>query len=94
MKYYVRVYQKTNTGLATLSEQELSLFPNPVVDIAHIKSSQKIERIAIYNVLGKKVKEFSFVENQINLNELSAGYYVAKIKFRNGFVGQKCFIKK
>ncbi len=91
---YVRVYQKKNTGLSTLFEKEFKLYPNPVIDIANIESSQKIEQIAIYNVLGEKVKEFSFVESQINLNDLSAGYYVAKIKFTNGSVGQKCFIKK
>ncbi len=91
---YVRVYQKKNTALETISDNKFRFYPNPTIDVLHIDSDEEIVEIAIYDVSGKKMKNCPLQNRQINVTTLPTGFYVAKIKFNNGTVGQKYFIKK
>ena len=59
----------------------IKIYPNPTSDYFKIEnlSNSTIKTIEIYNISGKKLKEFSVSENY-EINDLSAGVYFIKIK--------------
>ena len=68
----------------SLSQDEISnessifkIYPNPVNDVLNIKSTSDINS-TIYDITGKKVLESS--SKNINLEKLSKGIYIIKIK--------------
>lgn len=67
----------------------LSVFPNPVSSTLHIKTSKPIsfEKVNVYSTLGKLIIESS--ENQINLENLSAGIYFVEVVTNKGSVTKK-----
>ena len=81
----------------TLSVQEfdasqISMFPNPTNGLLTVSSKTTLSKIEIFNILGKRVK---MVENSndINLSELSAGAYIARITAVDGKTINKKIIK-
>ena len=61
-----------------LSENSVTLFPNPAQNSIQIEATQTIERIEIYDVLGKQVA----IENNVNtmdVSNFSSGIYLARI---------------
>jgi len=56
---------------------QVDIFPNPSADKIQIKSDLKIEKVEIYNPIGKKVKSMAF-SPIIDLAGLSAGVYFLK----------------
>jgi hypothetical protein len=64
----------------------ISYYPNPVKNNLFLKSSAFIEKIEVYNIYGKKVKEQNFEEKHIDLNisQLNTGLYWVYIFTENG----------
>ncbi len=62
-------------------ESEISLHPNPVVDVCHISSNKRFGKVSIYNLLGEQV--FSFTEialsQKLDLAFLPNGMYYLSI---------------
>ena len=71
----------------------LSVYPNPTSNYINIESSVALQKIEIYNILGKKVKEINSDFNAIPTNNLSNGVYFLKIYSENGLATKK-LIKK
>lgn len=81
---------------STLSSQEfinnknLKLFPNPSKGNITIlgDSVSNLKSIQIYNILGSKVKDFSFIKTnnnfEINLSDLTKGVYLVKLNDQKG----------
>ncbi|MFY7711017.1 InlB B-repeat-containing protein [Tenacibaculum sp. MEBiC07804] len=69
------------------------LYPNPVEDIIHIESKEIVEKIKIYNVLGKEVVSSTMSNESINVSSLSKGLYFMIIETTSG-KGVRRFIKK
>jgi len=57
----------------------ISIYPNPVKDILHIKGISRIDKVEIYNMVGQKVKTDNAVENRIDVSSLSKGNYILQI---------------
>lgn len=75
---------KKNANLATESftKNSFKLSPNPAVNYVTIESENKIDSIEIYDVIGKKVKEFNnLYSNFLNLDiqGLNSGVYIVKV---------------
>ncbi|MCF6296276.1 MAG: T9SS type A sorting domain-containing protein, partial [Flavobacteriaceae bacterium] len=86
-----------NEGMQALNinevtENEISIYPNPVKDILTINSKGNFETIIIYNQLGQQVREV--VSNQIDISNLSKGLYFVKIISQSGKMEIKKIIKK
>ncbi|WP_439152743.1 FG-GAP-like repeat-containing protein [Winogradskyella sp.] len=93
MLYDVPVNQDINIiEASTLSINDLSsvnvlkLFPNPVNGILKLKSSDIINRVDIYNTLGKIIlTSFENLENvEMNLKDLTTGFYYIKVSTDKG----------
>jgi len=66
----------------------ISLFPNPAQNFIEISSSENIENVTLYNVLGKEVMTTSNSTN-LNIASLASGIYLAHITTPAGIVTKK-----
>ena len=68
-----------------LSENTISIFPNPFIDAVSIHSVLPMHAgVMIRDEVGKEIKNFSFSENEtIDLSCLAAGIYFIEIKNKN-----------
>lgn len=67
------------------------VYPNPAKQEINISSTQKIEKISVYNSLGQFL--FESKTNQINIEKLEKGLYFLKIKTSSSEIVEK-FIKE
>lgn len=64
----------------------VSVWPNPVLDIVNIKSSERIEKLVLYDLLGQKILEQNVqnaVNTELSLADLPAGNYLLKVYMEN-----------
>ncbi|WP_034040887.1 aryl-sulfate sulfotransferase [Wocania ichthyoenteri] len=64
------------------------VFPNPASSYFNIKSTVKVEKLSVYDISGKRVKEFIIngTEAKINCSNLYKGLYILKTHLINGIV--------
>lgn len=57
------------------------LYPNPTSSVLNFKSSNEVDKIAIYNTLGQLVEEekINALEGTINIEKLAQGTYLVKV---------------
>lgn len=56
-----------------------SVYPNPALDILTLETDADLEKIEIYDYLGKKVFENEGVNKDINISQFSKGVYILKL---------------
>ncbi|MFK7832851.1 MAG: T9SS type A sorting domain-containing protein [Winogradskyella sp.] len=59
-----------------------SVYPNPTSNVLNIKSSQDVDNVSVFNLLGQNVASFSkneIINSSVDLSELSEGLYLVKI---------------
>lgn len=74
------------TGAGVLStaqfeEDVFAVYPNPVQDILNIDTKDSVEKVTVYNILGKVVLEErpGTISPQINMASLPSGTYMVKV---------------
>lgn len=82
-------------SIQSLENDGLLVYPNPVLDVLHVKSDERIETILILDLSGKILQEFRVndVLFESSLGELASGFYMIECTFENDRK-QKTFIKK
>lgn len=75
------------------NKNSFGVYPNPVKDVAQIRSLQDIKQLSLYDVIGKQVLSDNNVK-ELNLSKLSAGVYVLKAVLADGSVISQKIIKK
>jgi len=82
--------------LATLSndsfvadDNRLKIFPNPSSTIFKIVSDTNIDKITIFDTLGKEILTQSQNNNEVNIEKLSKGIYLIEITSENEKVYKK-----
>ncbi len=96
---YSQLISKDNTTKAGIDQdllnKEISLYPNPVADYIKIQnsSSATVEKISIFNMLGKLVIEETNPLSAIDLKQLSLGMHLVKIETSQGTL-HKTILKK
>lgn len=87
-------YYGFSSGIHTLlSNEPISIFPNPTTGIVSIESKEEIKKIKILNNLGEEM--LSIIENKknIDVSNIPNGIYLIEINTNNGFIREK-FIKQ
>ena len=83
------------TGTLGLADQtgnfKTVVYPNPSTGIFTVQSSESIQSIEVYSILGNKVGNYSNLT--IDLSPLSSGTYVAKITSTEGNVSRQKLVK-
>lgn len=91
-KKYSDLYEFTLTPLSVsdINKNEIAIYPNPVREILHFKSSYNISKIEIYDLSGKLlfVKSGDNIVN-VNMQNLSNAIYVVKIYSKDEVVTRK-----
>lgn len=89
---------KTGTALGTSdiikNTETIGIYPNPTNGIVNVKSDALIENISVINMVGQKLNNIQFSNNQINMNGLPNGIYIVELKLKNGQIFSKKLIKK
>ncbi len=94
----VTVTQQSGTGLSELTEADVKLYPNPVIDnlILSLPNMSDQWRFSIYNMLGIEIYS-SNVTNSITTIDMSkypAGVYIIKISLPDQGIITRKFIKQ
>ena len=79
--------------VSNLENNKLQIYPNPTKNIIHIKNNTEIEKIKIFDCVGKEVLTQTQNKNEINVESLSKGIYLIEIHSENDKVYRK-FIKE
>ncbi len=90
-----QIYVELNVGIETVNlERAVTLFPNPVQDILHIRvDNVQVKEIAIYSSIGEVIKRFDQVEGtqQFDTYSLAKGVYFVKVESTDGHMVIKPF---
>lgn len=85
-----------NTVLATneikKENNQIQLYPNPVMDYLTVKSDSKINKLQVYDVSGRNMGN-SLNGDKVDVTNLTPGNYIINIETKEGKVSKK-FIKK
>lgn len=71
---------------------EFSVYPNPATKSINIRTSNSFEKVEFYDNNGRIVKT-SFLQDEINVEDLQSGIYFLKI-FGDQMVGNQKFVKQ
>jgi calcineurin-like phosphoesterase family protein len=76
-------------------QNEISIYPNPVVNTLTIQNNSNtiINSITIYNVLGEIVLHFNNPSSKLSLSSLNFGVHLIKINTDKGAI-HKTILKK
>ena len=85
-EYYNTLQYFENTPLIGLTELEndITVFPNPFVDILNIDSKQEIESIDVISLSGQKLMSIDQPNGEINLGNLKPGIYLLEATNADG----------
>ncbi|WP_179352703.1 T9SS type A sorting domain-containing protein [Winogradskyella vidalii] len=83
------VWSFTTDGALSMTDNKFevtSIYPNPTSGILNLKSSQDIDNVTIFNLLGQTVANYdkdAITDSSINLSELSKGLYLVRVSSEN-----------
>ncbi len=94
-EFKISAYDSSLASIQNNTITGLSIYPNPVENTLFIKTSNTIDSIQIYNMLGQVVLTKSPLLNnmELDLSNLSSGNYIVKIQSNNQ-IGTYKLIKK
>ena len=91
------VFDNTAPALGTnnfgYANNTISLYPNPAQEVLNVRSTNKISKIEVYDLLGRKVASNNNASD-VNVAALGKGAYIVKVAQENGSVIAKQFIKE
>jgi beta-glucanase (GH16 family) len=90
---YVRVYQNNALSTDEYKSNRFKVYPNPSDSEINIKSDVKINRLELYDVLGKLILEESETTTLIKVNNLKSGLYLLHIFSENTKTVKKVLVK-
>lgn len=79
----------STSGLSTEEELNVVVYPNPATDILFVTADQSMELIQLFDISGKLVLTNNVVgqtQANMDLNNLSAGSYILRVKLADGNV--------
>jgi len=86
--------QCEHTSVAEVSENNVSLYPNPTDGMVNIESTGTMT-ISVMNMLGQKVIETTATDNaNIDLSGFGSGIYMVRIETANGTKTEKVSVKR
>lgn len=63
---------------------DISLYPNPTSSMLNVESEElEVEKITIYDIIGRMVLQRSLSNNFVNLSSLENGIYLAEVEDKN-----------
>jgi len=70
----------TPTSTEEIAVPTLSIFPNPATDYIQIRNSQDVDRLVVYNIVGREMRSFNAAPGQrYFIGDLPNGLYLASL---------------
>ncbi len=74
---------------------DLSIYPNPTMDLFRIKNDDNITSVSVFNIIGRKVGYFQHSKGlSHNVSDLKAGMYIVRLNDKNGEVVKSMRLSK
>ncbi|QNM86714.1 T9SS type A sorting domain-containing protein [Polaribacter pectinis] len=91
----VYFYKSNTASIKDNTLANVSLYPNPATNFVTISADNTIDKVSVYNILGKAVKTISVndTSKNIDISDLNSGIYLIKFTVNNA-VGTSKFIKR
>jgi hypothetical protein len=88
-------FYSSSDGINDLNSvrNKVEIYPNPVENDLHIRSSLALSKVAIYNVIGTLINEYGNVSS-VNTTDIKTGVYIMRATDKNGKSVSLKFIKK
>ena len=83
----------STTGVEFTKDELITLYPNPTTAFISFNRNISIEKIAIYNSMGKEIRGFRLTENKLDLSDYPAGIYLISIITKDGKLINRNIIK-
>ena len=85
------IWIRNSHSVNEMTQPNCNLFPNPVTDVLHVVSSEKILSLSIYNANGMLVFSNETTEKSFDLpiDGLAKGVYFVKITTESGIIVKK-----
>lgn len=78
-----------------LNQQPLSVFPNPTADYFNVRGGNGIDRVVLYNILGREMRNFNVAPGQrYYIGDLPNGLYLASMVDDNKGIVKTLRLKK
>jgi len=74
------------------SQSNIKIYPNPVSDILYFDTSQEINKVLLFDILGRKMIEQSNTKN-ISVSDLQKGNYILKLFSDKGVQTEKIVVE-
>lgn len=84
----IRLVHQSFLSTPEVTLESLHVFPNPTNNFVYIRALQKIDKVEVYDLLGKQVLVTNETE-KVNLGSLSKGLYLVKV-----YSGEASEVKK
>lgn len=75
-----------------LLNNNITIYPNPVIDLININTSLTILEVEIYDVLGKRLNYIKVNNRKIDVSGVNSGVYILKIKTEIGILLKKILL--
>ena len=79
----VKYLKQSNLSVEEATLETVKVFPNPVKDELHFQTNTTIERLEIFDVLGRTIKRLEVSQNKVDLSDLETGHYFLKVYSAN-----------
>ena len=67
------------------SNPNIRIYPNPTIDYFQITEDEGIDKVVIYNIIGRQMRTYKVTENgKYNVNDLPEGLYIIRLLAANG----------
>jgi hypothetical protein len=88
----IRLVHQSFLSTPEVTLESLQVFPNPTNNYVYIRALQKIDKVEVYDLLGKQVLLTTKTE-KVNLGSLSKGLYLVKVYSGNASQVKKIQVK-
>jgi len=79
----ISVIVETNLSLIDYNEARIELYPNPAMNLVYITQSNDIASLKLFSLDGVETTQYSFDEGVLDISELDAGIYIARINLKS-----------
>lgn len=88
---------RNSMGTTKIGEGDIKLYPNPSNGLVNVEASSRIQKIAVYNVLGEEVEaglNLKGKQAELRMQNLTEGVYLVKITTEKGVVTRSVSINR
>jgi len=68
---------------------DINTYPNPVYNVLHFKTENKIIKVEVYDVLSRMISTNPVIDNKVDLSDLKNGSYILKLFTTKGVATTK-----